>query len=413
MRRLLVVLLLWGVMGLSQAQTPLTLSPVLEANLIELEVYTTQLRGLSTLNSVSRAFPSRDDVLAYISGALDEQFTEEEVARAMRLYTAFGFLPADYDLRAEMTKLYADQVGGFYDPETKELNVVLLNPNAQLGNQLPLLERVVYVHEYVHALQDQHFDLTAYLEDAEALSDDALLARLALVEGDATLAMSVYLQAEIERNPLGASIALLTSSITSGNVTLPPGLPRVLGRELLFPYEEGLTFVQALYRHGGWDAVNAAYANPPATTEHILNPQSYLNGEQPLEVTLNPMALEGWALQEADVLGQFYLYEFLLQFMDATTAREASRGWGGDAYQIYADGAGAWAMRYAFVGDTDQDTQEVAQAFEALTAVYASKRDTGYRVASVLVDGVALIAFAPDDATLKALMPQNGASVLK
>ena len=405
MRRMLIIVVLLGVMGLSQAQTPLTLSPVLEANLVELEVYTTQLRGLETLSSVVRAFPSRDDVLAYISGALDEQFTDEEVLRAMRFYTAFGFLPADYDLRAEMTKLYADQVGGFYNPETKELNVVLLNPNAQLGERLPLLERVVYVHEYVHALQDQHFDLTAYLADAQALSDDALLARVALVEGDATLAMSVYLQVEIERNPLGASIALLTSSITSGNVTLPPGLPRILGRELLFPYEEGLAFVQALYRQGGWDAVNAAYANPPTTTEHILNPPSYLKGEQPLMVTLNPVVLDGLPLVAEDRLGQFYLYEFLLQFMDATTARTASQGWGGDAYQIYADDAGAWAMRYAFVGDTDADTQEVAEAFEALVQAYADKRDTGYRVASVLVDGVALLVFAPNDATLMALMP--------
>lgn len=42
-----------------------------------------------------------------------------------------------------------------------------------------LLDRLTFAHEYVHGLQDQHFDLETFV-DEDRLSDDEALARTAL-----------------------------------------------------------------------------------------------------------------------------------------------------------------------------------------------------------------------------------------
>ena len=52
-------------------------------------------------------------------------------------------------------------------------------------------------------------------------------------------------------------------------------MPPILRESLLFPYTGGPSFVQRLQAQGGWDAVNAAFAKPPASTEQILHPEKY------------------------------------------------------------------------------------------------------------------------------------------
>ncbi len=80
--------------------------------------------------------------------------------------------------------------------------------------------------------------------------------------------------------------------------TLPEQFPPPLaGRDGYFPYYEGLLFVEYLYERGNWAEVNKAYENLPLSSEQILHPDKYIQGEQPIEVA--PFALEsalgeGW-----------------------------------------------------------------------------------------------------------------------
>ena len=53
-------------------------------------------------------------------------------------------------------------------------------------------EQLTHAHEYVHALQDQYYDLEA-LQNDETLDDDAAQALLALIEGEAVLLQSLYI----------------------------------------------------------------------------------------------------------------------------------------------------------------------------------------------------------------------------
>ena len=58
--------------------------------------------------------------------------------------------------------------------------------------------------------------------------------------------------------------------------------PASVGIALLFPYTSGSTFVDRLLAEGGWDAVDAAYADMPASTEQILHPLKYLERDEPV-----------------------------------------------------------------------------------------------------------------------------------
>jgi hypothetical protein len=115
----------------------------------------------------------------------------------------------------------------------------------------------------------------------------------------------------------------------------------------MFPYLLGHEFVYYLYQQGGWEAVNYAYSNLPTTTEQILHPEKYVDGEGP--VVVNDLPLSGilspeWRLLKQEVLGEWESFLLLAYGSDeaAQLADEvafiAVEGWEGDTYQVYYNG---------------------------------------------------------------------------
>lgn len=349
-------------------QITVEVSPAFEAHIAELSAFAEARRGLTLPEPLPLHFPNRAELRAYLDRQLEIGLTQDALDQALRFYAVFGWMPAETDLMGLLTEFYSSQVGGFYDTETKEMNVVLLS-GRPLGDRLPIIEQIVFVHEYVHALQDAAFDLNAYLTETQALDNqDAQLARLALVEGDATLVMNEYAVYAAQRNPLGTLTGLLLGGLQAGNLTLPPGIPDIIASELLFPYTEGEVFVRALFNAGGWETVNAAFSNPPQTTEQILHPEKYFSGEVGVEVRLVNSAGkmgEGWQLADEGVMGEFYLREFLAQELTAAQAASAAAGWGGDAFHIYQHSDGRLAAMLRLEWDTPDDLAEFQTAINA------------------------------------------------
>ena len=89
------------------------------------------------------------------------------------------------DVAAVYTDVLTGQVAGFYDPEAEYM--ALVRRGAGTPDTPHAGDDMVLVHEVVHAIQDQHFDLEAFT-DLDPMSD-AAAARSAVVEGDATWAM--------------------------------------------------------------------------------------------------------------------------------------------------------------------------------------------------------------------------------
>lgn len=351
-------------------------SPVLMEQLTDLEITASELRGLEVLEPVNRYFPSRAEVAEFLTGQFADETIRQSLIDYEIIYKAFGVLPQDIDLLAVYQTLLESQVGGYYDPETKRMNTLIISTDV-LGDSLPLLEQIVYVHEYVHALQDQHYDLDVLLSEELALNEpDHALAIQSLVEGDATQIMTDYLMVLTQEDPIGMLAELETLTGIAATQEIPAGTPDILTQELTFPYLQGQAFVQALVAEGGYAAVDAAFLNPPVSSEQIIHPDKYLAGELPIAVTLadNSAVLgEGWTLAYDRTAGEYFLRNWLRPGLSALTMPIAASGWGGDRYHLYTHADGQVALVWRIVFDTPTDDEQfVTYLPDALTRQYGA-----------------------------------------
>ncbi|MBN2471583.1 MAG: hypothetical protein JXN59_12745, partial [Anaerolineae bacterium] len=302
------------------------------------------------------------ELLAYLENMLDEDYPPERARDDALFYAAFDFMPPETDLRQVQLDVLAEQIGGFYDPEIEAMFVI----SAQA--ELSAMNQILYAHEFTHALQDQYFDLETLVdEELEVAHPDAALAALALVEGDAMLMTEGYQTWLMDSNP-GAVFGMLGDALVMQTQALM-GAPAILRTELMFPYSEGRAFAYAIFAESGsWEGVNAAYANPPQTTEQVLHPEAYFSAEAPVEVVLpalDALLAEGWRLVWDRTLGELYLREHLRQTLTRDVADAAAEGWGGDRYHLYAapDGS-ASVLVWRTTWDTPADAAEFAAAYQ-------------------------------------------------
>jgi hypothetical protein len=121
-------------------------------------------------------------------------------------------------------------------------------------------------------------------------------------------------------------------------------------------------FVRQLLDDGGQARLDAAFANPPTTSEQVLEPTTYLRGEGALPV---PAPQPDGALANKGVIGAFVLRELLASGgVSGRITDKAVEGWGGDSYVTWHDDQERSCIRATFVGDTPADTGEIADALE-------------------------------------------------
>lgn len=295
-----------------------------------------QVRALDFTDPPVPAYVSSDELARRVRHELDAAYPAREADLDRRLYAALGAIPPDFDLAARLRDAFAGQVAGFYDPETGELVVEASAP----GRALTRLEELVLAHELGHALVDDALGLPPL--DTDPGDPDGAVARQALVEGDATVMMGVYATEAFSLLEL-LTLPLETLSL-QGDLAAVEALPHVLQRSLTFPYEQGLTFVEALRADGGWGAVDAAYRRPPTATDQILFPQRYLDGEHPRPPVAPGDPGGDWALRRAATFGAADLL-FLFEAPGGDPARAlddpraAVRGWRGGIVEVHTDGA--------------------------------------------------------------------------
>jgi len=191
--------------------------------------------------------------------------------------------------------------------------------------------------------------------------------------------------------------------------------PPVLKDALLFPYLQGLSFVQSIWAQSGWASVDRVFARLPASTEQILHPEKYAANEQPVAVPLDAAAIAtrlggGWTATPADTLGEFQIGSWLKArgvtgAGGGVSGDAAAAGWGGDRYALIDGPNGAYALVILTTWDTPADTTEFSTAaVQAIRGVPGAARVV--RIASgAAVPGGAEVAvlYASDAATLARL----------
>ena len=338
--------------------TPGGSPPSTDATYARIRADVEAIRGLAPTADVDPVAIDEAQLRTSLEAEFDAQNTREELAVAEDILIALGFLPPGASLRALTLDFQSGQVAGYYSPERNELFVV------RRGAALGPSDRVTYAHEFTHQLQDQHIDLGSLgLSDADM--SDRSLGRLALIEGDASSIQQTWTQQNLTSEELGQ---LLAEALDPEAIAALQRAPMFLRETALFPYQDGLAFVSRLTASGGgYAAVDAAYRDPPDSTEQILHPDKYLTREDPIEVSIPGGAASalgaGWAVAGEDTLGELILRTWLTQGdVPLARARVATAGWGGDRLVLLRGPDGATAVGIVTVWDSAADATEFGDA---------------------------------------------------
>jgi hypothetical protein len=235
----------------------------------------------------------------------------------------------------------------------------------------PDMQRLVLTHELTHALQDQNFDLEEFLKAARP-DDDASNARQAMVEGYATAAMIQQLIAPLKLEDMPSLEPLMATVIHQQYEEFPAfnRAPFFFRLQALFPYVEGMGFMQRGLQAGGWKRLNSLFNDPPHTTKEIFDPQAYFEKQQLPKASLpHPAPLEGIRgldFLTENTLGELGYYAVLGQLISEDEAKSVAGGWLADRYLLY-EKAGArlsgGVPQYALVAQTRWSSAEMARAF--------------------------------------------------
>jgi len=326
------------------------------ATLDEVLRETGEIRGLAVLRPVKSGAQSRPEIERMLVRRLDEDTKPEEMRAGELAAKKFGLFPPDFQLRPFLVSLLTEQILGYYDPRSQHF---YLADWIEADGQRPVM-----AHELTHALQDQHFDLRRFERWPDGDSD-AELAAHALIEGDASLVMMLYVMRDFRR-----AAGMLKSA--GGSTQQLDRAPRALRESLVFPYDKGLEWATQVYRRGGWAAVSAAYKDLPRSTEQILHVEKYYARELPLKIEmadLSPALGPQWRRIESDVNGEWGYYLVLDEFLkDAKASRQAAAGWAGDRYALYENRqTGETVLAQLAAWDTEQDAREFFDAYVVRT----------------------------------------------
>ncbi len=340
-----------------------TLDPagVTAATYDNIEQQVEALRGISPTAPVARGVFDKPGLCAYLRTSFREDNPETLVASTERLFKELLLIPEDASLEQLYLELLTSQVAGLYDDTSKHMYVV--SSTGELGPA----DEITYAHEFTHALQDQKFVLKGIVGDATD-QGDRTMARSALVEGDATLLMTLWAQGHLTPDQLGQ----VAGAADPAAAAILERMPAILKDPLLFPYTSGLTVALGAFQaSGGFAGVDALYANPPDSTEQVLHADKLAAREAPVGVAfpddLAARLGDGWAVEQQDTMGELML-EIVLREGGATATRDAAAGWGGDRIALITGPSGETAVVLDTAWDTEADAAEYATALAQTVA---------------------------------------------
>lgn len=334
--------------------TPEDAVSAIEVELAQVAAIVAEIRGLEWLEDVPVSIVSREEMQAYLLDLIEADYTEEEARQDSQLLWLLRLMnDPDLDINQLYADLLTESVVGLYDTETRQ--ILSLGE----GEGLTPLAAMIMAHEYTHALQDQHYGLEEMRSDD--LDSEALFAMQGLTEGDAEVVRTLYLINHMSREDL---LAIMNDPTLDSDI--PEDMPAYLLEINYFAYTAGAEFAVYLYQQGGFEAIDAAYADPPRSTEQIMHPEKYYGPDRddPVEVGLPDFTAvlgEDWIEIQNDVIGEFDL-NIMLRENGAANYESAAAGWGGGRYLFYTAGdSGIVINRVAW--DTDEDREEFDAAF--------------------------------------------------
>ena len=340
-----------------------------------LKLHIARLRGLEFKTDLKVGIKQKDELKSKMMEQAEKE-TSDEYEKVRKALVKLGFVPADLNLRQFMIDLYTEQIGGFYDPQEKELYVVpardgTSEPSDILGIPWNI---IAAIHEMTHALQDQNFDLLT-LPMEEETNDDLATAVKSLVEGEASFVMYDY---ALRQRGLDLSmfpdISENPDPTPFSDRSLIDRAPLYIKEGMMFPYTRGLEFVKYIKARGGWEAVDKVYFDLPSSSEQIIHPEKYFTErDYPVAITIpditNVLTTSRWTLLLDNVMGELNIAILKKQFFPTLSSKRMSEGWDGDEFVLWEDQTTKHSLLVWFsTWDSEKDSREFFNAYQKLIA---------------------------------------------
>jgi hypothetical protein len=290
----------------------------------------TKISGLPLRKPVESAVISREKVNEFLKSRVKEVASPEEIRREELVLKKFGLVPQDFNLAQSTVDIFTEQAVALYDFHRKKLYLTDWTPSET--------REAALVHELAHALADQNYGLERYLKNARE-NDDASLARMAVMEGQAS-----WLMTEHGANQLGQSLKdsgpvveamLRVASAPAGQFPVFENAPLYMRETLIFPYTKGLLFQHAVVEKLGVKAFSEVFLRPPVSTQQILHPERYFNGEAPSKPKLPAFTARGFQRVIHGTVGELDHAILLTQYLSRAEAMSLTPGWRGGRYAVY------------------------------------------------------------------------------
>ena len=315
-----------------------------------------EIRGLKRTEDIKVNFLNKRGLEQKLTDELLAVNNKEDTHKQEILFKTLKLIGSDVNLLELLNSMYLQNIMGYYDTETREIYLI-----SESNTITPSIE-LTLAHEYVHALQQQHFDIITLTKNVEGRTENES-GLLALIEGDATYVELKYLDRYLEKKD---KQKLLQHTDTNPS---DYDMPVILEKIMLFPYSEGFSLVTHILSEGSLSQLNESYNQPPVTTEQVIHPNKYFAQETAPEIELPDVEIvlgKEWNILHEEVLGEFFLKAYLEIATNKSTADTSSDGWEGDKYQLLSGPNGNTLLISLLRWESPKDTHEFLNALEKI-----------------------------------------------
>ena len=293
-----------------------------------------QITGWKSKRKVPAAMMNKQQLDVYLKARLTEDVRPTELRAEEVTLRRLGFIGDKVDLKQSLLDVMNEQAAAFYDTRKKRL--FLMESAGDHGGEQ--MQSTVLVHELSHALADQQHSLYRFIQQSGG-SDDSHMARMAVLEGQATWLMSEYMALQNGSSLLGRPelVAMMARASASSSSEFPAldAAPLYLQETFLFPYSQGMLFQSKVIEKLGQAGYSEVFRRPPTTTQQILHPERYLSGRQPPSLALPPGKYRDPVLSDG-TLGELD-HQILLRQFKVTDWAAIAAGWSACRYRVLED----------------------------------------------------------------------------
>jgi hypothetical protein len=323
---LALVIAITGAWQKPRAATPPKLPTAAEVNVVLGEL--SSITGFRVRRQLPFALVTREQVNEYLKEQIKQSVKPDEIRAEEITLKKFGFAPRDFDLRQTTIDLLTEQAAAFYDFRRKKL---FISDWATVN-----MRDVALIHELAHALADQNYPIQRYT-DKGADNSEASLAREAVVEGQASwlmLEVGARRSGRTLKDPQTAREYLESTGDTQqSDYPVFNKAPLYIRRTLMFPYDEGEKFQQAVFLHDGAEAFARVFRDPPTSTSQIEHPERYFE-HTPIATPPLPKPVKHAKPFVAGAMGELEMRILLEQYVTNEAADDLGPKLRGADYRI-------------------------------------------------------------------------------